>query len=67
MSAKRFRKVLGLIEDNQGDGDGLLDLGDIEVMLNRQHEKIIQLEKENQSLKKELYNCEEDYINEEYL
>ena len=35
--AKRYRKVLGLIEDNNGD---LLDLTEIEERLNEQHETI---------------------------
>ena len=44
MTEKRYRKVLGLIKDNQADDDGLLDLGDIEDRLNEQHETIQRLE-----------------------
>lgn len=36
-------------------------------LLNEKEEKINKLEKENEQLKKELCNCEEDYILEEYL
>ena len=35
--------------------------------LNEQDERIKKLEEENEQLKKELCNCEEDYILEEYL
>lgn len=40
MTEKRYRKVLGLIKDNQADDDGLLDLGDIEDRLNEQDSEI---------------------------
>ena len=36
-------------------------------IMNEQEERIKKLEEENEQLKKELCNCEEDYILEEYL
>ena len=43
MSGKRFRKVMGFIQDNtceKGDMDGVMDLAEIEDMLNEQQDII---------------------------
>ncbi len=50
MTAKRFRKVLGLIEDSDGS---LLDLTEIEEMMNR-------LNDENEQLKEQLSEAKTD-------
>ena len=52
MTKKRFKKVLGLIEDSDG---GLLDLTEIEEMMNT-------LNDENERLKAQLYCDDEEGI-----
>lgn len=49
MSEKRFRKLMGFIQDNtceKGDVDGVMDLSEIEDMLNEQQATINKLQKE---------------------
>lgn len=54
---KRYRKVQGFIYDTQGEGEGLLDLSEIENRLNTQHE-------ENINLKQALWEAEVNYYEE---
>lgn len=67
MVEKRFRKVLGFIQDNTcegGDLDGLMDLTEIEDMLNELSEENNKLKETNRQLREinkeigdDLYNC----------
>lgn len=54
---RRYRKVQGFIYDTQGEGEGLLDLSEIENRLNTQHE-------ENINLKQALWEAEVNYYEE---
>lgn len=62
-----------LLKNNRPFFDWANESDDIVDLLNEQDERIREIEKENQELKKkvesmtkELCNCEEDYIYEEY-
>ena len=58
---KKYRKVLGLIEDNNGD---LLDLTEIEERLNEQDETIQHVIKTLQSFsKRDLVDIERIFLN----
>ena len=58
---KRYRKVLGFIEDNNGD---LLDLTEIEERLNEQDETIQHVIKTLQSFsKRDLVDIERIFLN----
>ena len=58
---KKYRKVLGLIEDNNGD---LLDLTEIEERLNEQDETIQHVTKTLQSFsKRDLVDIERVFLN----
>ena len=58
---KKYRKVLGLIEDNNGD---LLDLTEIEERLNEQDETIRYVTKTLQSFsKRDLVDIERVFLN----
>ena len=58
---KRYRKVLGLIEDNNGD---LLDLTEMEERLNEQDETIQHVIKTLQSFsKRDLVDIERIFLN----
>lgn len=57
MNEKRFRKVMGFIQDNtceKGDVDGLMDLADTEDMLNEQQDIV-------QSLQKDIVEMSDSY------
>ena len=54
---RRYRKVQGFIHDTQGEGEGLLDLSEIENRLNTQHE-------ENINLKQALWEAKVNYYEE---
>ena len=64
---KRFRKVMGFIQDNTcegGDVEGVMDLTEIEDMLNRQDETIRHVTKTLQSFsKRDLVDIERVFLN----
>lgn len=67
---KRFTSDIHRIYDNNEEiacADTMDDAETIVDKLNEQEGRIKKLEEENEQLKKELCNCEEDYILEEYL
>lgn len=60
MTEKRFRKVMGFIQDNtceRGDVEGVMDLTEIEDMLNELYEENEELRKDKERLKERLREC----------
>ena len=63
MTEKRFRKLMGFIQDNTCEGsdvEGVMDLSEIEDMLNELSEENEQLKKTNEKLQRELDKTRED-------